>query len=334
MTFKILVTSQKGGVGKSTLSANLVAYFSRRMGLKTTLIDWDLHGSSSNWLLHAPNVGVVVQHLSLPVDQGGNRPIFEARLQLRHATKTSDVVLCDLTWSDYLAGELMFEFDMVLVPTSVSEIELGATAGFLSRNRWVFDSAAARRPMLLVCPTRVLPEQLASNIFTQQRFPVSFMLAAPVQESQTARDLYERGFLMDSQDVCGLSFQEFARAVCAAKEMRMAQIQSKAISPPKSAPYLVSETNTFASERTGPLCPPKHGVLEGLVGTAQYSILGRHRQRKLAEAEQSDTMTQSKATFGITNKQEKSTASSRSLSSLSIPEFIRRMARNPTSAKL
>ena len=228
----------------------------------------------------------------------------------------------------------MFEFDMVLVPTSVSEIELGATAGFLSRNRWVFDSAAARRPMLLVCPTRVLPEQLASNIFTQQRFPVSFMLAPPVQESQTARDLYERGFLMDSTDVCGLSFQEFARAVCAAKEMRMAQTQSKIVSAPKITPRPVHESNTFSPERTGTICAPKHGVLEGLVGTAQYSILGRHRQRKLAEAEQSDTMAKSRSSLSNADSPEKTTASSRSLSSLGIPEFIRRMSRNPSSAKL
>ena len=117
MAFKILVTSQKGGVGKSTLSANLVAYLSRSLELPVTLIDWDPHGSSSNWLKQAPQVGAVIQHLALPVDQGGNRPIFEARLQMRRAASECDILVCDLTWSDSLAGELMFEFDMVLVPT-------------------------------------------------------------------------------------------------------------------------------------------------------------------------------------------------------------------------
>jgi cellulose biosynthesis protein BcsQ len=63
MAFKILVTSQKGGVGKSTIAANLSAYLAYQMGLATTLIDWDPHGSSSNWLRRAPNVGVLVQHL-------------------------------------------------------------------------------------------------------------------------------------------------------------------------------------------------------------------------------------------------------------------------------
>ena len=203
MAFKILVTSQKGGVGKSTLSANLVAYLSRTLGLGVTLIDWDPHGSSSTWLNQAPSVGAVVKHMALPVDQGGNRPIFEARLQMRRAASECDILVCDLTWSDSLAGELMFEFDMVLVPTSVSEIELAATSGFLSRNRWVFDSATARRPMLVVCPTRVLNEQLNSDVFTKQRFPVSFMLAPPILEAQSARDLFERGYLMDARDVCG-----------------------------------------------------------------------------------------------------------------------------------
>ena len=207
----------------------------------------------------------------------------------------------------------MYEFDMVLVPTSVSEIELGATSGFLSRNRWVFDSAAARRPMLLVCPTRVLPEQLASNIFTKQRFPVSFMLAPPVQESQTARDLYERGFLMDSEDVCGFSFLQFAQAVCAAREMRMAQNNQAS----KTA-AVASNIHATSSDRFASATAPRSSVLDGVLSSAQYSILGRHRQRKLAEAEQQTTP---------------ATDSSKSMSSLGIPEFIKRMSRGTTSAK-
>ena len=171
-TFKILVTSQKGGVGKSTVSANLAAYM-RRLGQSVTLVDFDTHGSSSTWLNRAPNIGIVVQHHILPLDQGGNRPILDARLHLRRAASSSDVVICDLTWTDSIAGELMFEYDLVIVPTSVSEIELAATAGFLSRHRWVFDSAIHTPPTLLVCPTRVHNEQMQSDTFTKQRFPVS-----------------------------------------------------------------------------------------------------------------------------------------------------------------
>ena len=307
MAFKILVTSQKGGVGKSTLSANLVAYLSRSLNLPVTLIDWDPHGSSSNWLKQAPPVGAVVQPLALPVDQGGNRPIFEARLQMRRAASECDILVCDLTWSDSLAGELMFEFDMVLVPTSVSEIELAATSGFLSRHRWVFDSAAARRPMLVVCPTRVLNEQLNSDVFTKQRFPVSFMLAPPILEAQSARDLFERGYLMDARDVGGESFREFGEAICAAREIRMAQSQQ-----PRSTPVKLTAQDT-GSQRV-PLTPNKASVLESIPNSSQYSVLGRYRQRKLAEETQETT-------------------NSRSLAQMGIPEFLKRLARG-SSAKL
>ncbi len=308
MAFKILVTSQKGGVGKSTLSANLVAYLSRTLGLGVTLIDWDPHGSSSNWLKQAPNVGAVIQHLSLPVDQGGNRPIFEARLQMRRAASECDILVCDLTWSDSLAGELMFEFDMVLVPTSVSEIELAATSGFLSRNRWVFDSASARRPMLVVCPTRVLNEQLNSDVFTKQRFPVSFMLAPPILEAQSARDLFERGYLMDARDIGGESFREFGEAICAAREIRMAQAHQ----PRQAVPVKLSERDS--SSRRVPLTPSKTSVLDGVASGSQFSVLGRYRHRKVAE-------------------ENEAVVNSRSLAQMGIPEFLKRLARS-SSAKL
>jgi cellulose biosynthesis protein BcsQ len=308
MAFKILVTSQKGGVGKSTLSANLVAYLSRTLGLGVTLIDWDPHGSSSTWLNQAPNVGAVVQHLSLPVDQGGNRPIFEARLQMRRAASECDILVCDLTWSDSLAGELMFEFDMVLVPTSVSEIELAATSGFLSRNRWVFDSATARRPMLVVCPTRVLNEQLNSDVFTKQRFPVSFMLAPPILEAQSARDLFERGYLMDARDMGGESFREFGEAICAAREIRMAQANQ----PRQPVPVKLTERDS--SSHRVPLTPSKSSVLDTVSSGSQFSVLGRYRQRKIAEDNET-------------------VVNSRSLAQMGIPEFLKRLARG-SSAKL
>ena len=308
MAFKILVTSQKGGVGKSTLSANLVAYLSRTLGLGVTLIDWDPHGSSSTWLNQAPNVGAVVQHLSLPVDQGGNRPIFEARLQMRRAASECDILVCDLTWSDSLAGELMFEFDMVLVPTSVSEIELAATSGFLNRNRWVFDSATARRPMLVVCPTRVLNEQLNSDVFTKQRFPVSFMLAPPILEAQSARDLFERGYMMDARDMGGESFREFGEAICAAREIRMAQANQ----PRQPVPVKLTERDS--SSHRVPLTPSKSSVLDTVSSGSQFSVLGRYRQRKIAEDNEA-------------------VVNSRSLAQMGIPEFLKRLARG-SSAKL
>lgn len=217
---KILVTSQKGGVGKSTVSANLAAYFCNQ-GKKTTLLDFDTHGSSSTWLQRAPSIGVVIQHHILPLDEGSNRPALAARLHLRRAAASCEVVISDLTWTDSIAGELMFEYDLVLVPTSVSEIELAATAGFLSRHHWVFDSTVHRPPTLLVCPTRVNPEQLENHAFSKQRFPVSFMLAPAILESQSARDMFERGYLMALNDACGQSFIEFAKAVSMAYQLHL-----------------------------------------------------------------------------------------------------------------
>lgn len=314
MAFKILITSQKGGVGKSTVAANLSAFMASQLGLRTTLIDWDPHGSSSNWLRRAPNVGVLVQHLTLPIELGGNRPVFEARMHLRRATQGHDIVIADLTWTDALAGELMFEFDMVLVPTSVSEIELAATSGFLSRHRWVFDSAIAKAPALLVCPTRVQAEQLGSNIFTRQRFPVSFMLAPPILESQSARDMFETGYLMNLPNTCGESFISFAQAVVAAKDIRLKQNDQERINSTIKPPVLHRaplESNLRLAQSPLAAAPKQPTtVFQVIPPAATYSILGRHRQRKAQE----ETLDQKPSVnSGVT---------------LGIPDFLKRFTRS------
>lgn len=209
---KILVTSQKGGVGKSTLSANLAAFL-MKSGHQTALLDYDLHGSSSKWLMGAPDIGLDINHSPLPLEVGGSRPVSEAKQKLLRLCYANNVVIADLTWSDSMTAEFLFEFDMVLVPTSVSEIELNATADFLERFRWVFESTIHRPPRLLLCPTRVHSDQVADDALFKQYFPISLMLAPAILEGQSARQLYKRGYICDLKDACGVSFNDFGQAV-------------------------------------------------------------------------------------------------------------------------
>ena len=198
-TFKILVTSPKGGVGKSTISANLAAFIQSN-GQSVTLLDFDNHGSSSSWLKRAPNVGVVIQHHPLPLNQGGNRSLLDARLHLRRAAVSTDVVICDLTWSNSIAGELMFEYDLVIVPTSVSEIELAATVGFLSHHHWVFDSAIHTPPLLLLPNTRTNGANGQRCVYQTALSRAFYIATAHLGSSKCKK--YVRAWLFDGYARC------------------------------------------------------------------------------------------------------------------------------------
>jgi cellulose biosynthesis protein BcsQ len=216
--FKILITSQKGGVGKSTVSANLAAYLCKQ-GHQVALLDFDLHGSSSKWLEGAPPIGINIHHEPVPLEVGGTRPVNEAKQKLRRLCYTNDIVISDLTWSDSVTAELLFEYDLVIVPTSVSEIELNATSDFLERFRWVFESTLHRAPRLLLSPTRVQNDQLSDTSLFKQHFPFRLILAPAILEGQSARQMYKRGYLCDLNDACGASFNEFDGAVVEAIAM-------------------------------------------------------------------------------------------------------------------
>ncbi len=221
---KILVTSRKGGVGKSTISANLAAFFKLEHGLTTTLLDLDLHGSSSDWLREARPIGVVVQHHPLPLDLGRKGAAMEARRHLRHAAESSDVVIADLTWSDALDGNWLFDYDVVLTPVSMSGIEVAATIGFLSNLHWVFESTVRTAPQLVICPSRVDETDSISKIFTSQTFPISFVLSPPVYNFAEAKFLFKKGYLSELADGRGSTFKVFAQSIA---DVGFAHMRSK-----------------------------------------------------------------------------------------------------------
>jgi len=210
---KILITSQKGGVGKSTLSANLAAYFCHTRGKKTALIDFDHQATSGKWVKKAYPIGIHCNTADLPNYKGPGIVLLKAKEALRKGVENHQVVVADLTWTDVLSPEFLFEFDLVLVPTSLSIIELDSTLEFINRFSFIFKSRMRKPPKLVLVPSRVDDFETYEAIFNRS-FNTSFFLAPPVMYSESANNFFGSEFfvLTTNQDVRE-NFMTFARAI-------------------------------------------------------------------------------------------------------------------------
>jgi hypothetical protein len=125
--------------------------------------------------------------------------------------------------------------------------------------------------------------------------------------------MFERGYLMDLQDACGRSFNEFGKSVCAAREMR------------ESAQGMRQTTHTRvnipAARQAGAPNVATAGVKRNnLLGnsatlSSQYSILGRHRMQKVRPED-------------MANKSAPHTGAPQNaqIASMGIPQFLKRMS--------
>ena len=68
--FENFNTNQKGGVGKSTISANLAHYFASTLNKRTTLVDFDTQASSSKWVRSIKPQRITVFKGTLPLSEG------------------------------------------------------------------------------------------------------------------------------------------------------------------------------------------------------------------------------------------------------------------------
>lgn len=210
---KILITSQKGGVGKSTLSANLAAYFCHTRGKKTALIDFDHQATSGKWVKKAYPIGIHCNTADLPNYKGPGIVLLKAKEALRKGVENHQVVVADLTWTDVLSPEFLFEFDLVLVPTSLSIIELDSTLEFINRFSFIFKSRMRKPPKLVLVPSRVDDFETYEAIFTRS-FNTSFFLAPPVMYSESANNFFgSEFFVLTTNQEVRENFMTFARAI-------------------------------------------------------------------------------------------------------------------------
>ena len=212
-TLKILITSQKGGVGKSTVSANLAAYFAHTAGKSTALVDLDHQATAGKWVRSAAPIGIQCISVESPNNKGVGMALLQARGALRAAKSTTEVLIADLTWTDILPPEFLFEFDLVLVPSSLSRVELASTLEFINRFDFVFNSTLRNPPKLVVVPSRVVNMETYSNIFYQS-FTSAFFLSPPVRFNDKASEFFGSEFFVKTSDnETRENFIDFGRAI-------------------------------------------------------------------------------------------------------------------------
>jgi cellulose biosynthesis protein BcsQ len=189
---KVLVVSQKGGVGKSTLSANFSAYCGKELKKKTLLLDCDPHASASSWLKALKPENVEIKH-HLINDFTAQRWFIGMRNVIRKSLHGFDFLVCDLTWTKSMSAEFVKEFDLIIIPTSVSLIEIDATNIFIEENLKKV-AKSKNFPDLLICPSQVINDELKLNPFDSRTFNFPFFSFASNSERPSGEILVRKRF--------------------------------------------------------------------------------------------------------------------------------------------
>ena len=209
---RILITNQKGGVGKSTISANLAYYFASTLNKRTTLVDFDTQASSSKWVRSIKPQRITVFRGTLPLSEGANRILIESRKIVQGIYGRSEIVIADLTWFDVFDSEMLLDFDIVILPTAISEVELIATMEFASRHEWVFQSYQS--PSLVIAPSRIRGDQALEFRHNTERFPFRFLLTPPIIDSVEAKKNFGVKFLLNLKNhKLSNSFRVFCESI-------------------------------------------------------------------------------------------------------------------------
>lgn len=138
MPIIIAVAHQKGGVGKSTLAANLSAYFVKN-GTKSAVVDTDIQGSITN-LVETFGEGNTFGSIHLIP-----RSEYTDFADLKN--RPEDILFIDTP--PYLStdlDEIFLNADYVLVPTKISPLDMLAIEATIE----LLDDVKEKKPELLV----------------------------------------------------------------------------------------------------------------------------------------------------------------------------------------
>lgn len=246
---KILVTNQKGGVGKSTISANLAGYLNIAKNHSISLIDYDKQASSTGIARKTPGGSIQTYKAGLTYEQSSGLTMLDAKSTLRNYSKDADITIADLTWTYGMSHDFMNEFDVIIVPSSLSQIETASSEIFILE--YIQNNAAkinAKEQVILVAPSRIEIGQESEIQFNGLGFLSMCFVTPPIYRiPDINRHLHVSYFFQSGEATIASNFCEFGSFV-------YGKLKEKMESP---APVRLS-TPAFSIRNPGHLASTQH----------------------------------------------------------------------------
>jgi len=186
---RILVTTSKGGCGKTTISTNIASHYAKQ-GLNVRLFDHDKQGSSLSWV----NRRSQEYNLIHGVDASRN---FDHRLtrswQLRVPPDTDVAIIDTPAGVDVSELAALFQYDdSVLIPVLPSPIDIHATAHFIKE---LLTVGKARKKMvrLAVIANRVRKNTVMYHALERFLFSLNIPFISSLRDTQLYAKAFEAG---------------------------------------------------------------------------------------------------------------------------------------------
>jgi len=224
-SIKVLVTNQKGGVGKSTISANIAGYLSIKKNQRVSLIDFDRQASSAGIVKKTPGGAIQAHKLGLTYEKNSGLTLLEARAALRNHSKDVDITIADLTWTYGMSHDFLLDFDVVIIPSSLSQIEMASTEIFIleyiQKNEAKF---YAKRQYILVAPSRIDPGEVDQIRFAGIDFLQTCFVCPPIMRIPNINKHLYKSYFCDAEDpAVANSFTQFCEFVM--KKIALQQLE-------------------------------------------------------------------------------------------------------------
>lgn len=184
---RILVINGKGGSGKTTLSTNLASWLAKR-GETTVLVDADPQGSASYWLASRSAELPSIYGVKIEANSRITRS-FQWR-----APKSTRWLITDAApgLTDTALDDLVRNHDLVIVPVQPSDIDIRASARFISELLLTRSMRQQRRPIAVVA-NRVKQQTNAWERLQKFLLSLNIPYPATLRDSQYYVRAYSEG---------------------------------------------------------------------------------------------------------------------------------------------